>query len=67
MELVPLLMQGRQHLDLVADTLIEPLSELDIKPDQAEDLIMTAVLALIGSGRFEEALAIADQMSVPES
>ncbi|ASP29465.1 MAG TPA: hypothetical protein DCX71_15070 [Erythrobacter sp.] len=60
MELVPLLMQGRQHLDLVADTLIEPLSELDIKPDQAEDLIMTAVLALIGSGRFEEALAITD-------
>ncbi|MBH1945396.1 AAA family ATPase [Erythrobacter sp. YJ-T3-07] len=58
LELAPLLMQDRQHLDLVADTLIEPLDDLEIKPEQAEDVIMTAVLALIGSGRFDEALTL---------
>ena len=38
--------------------MIEPLDDLEIKPEQAEDLIMTAVLALIGSGRFDEALTL---------
>lgn len=58
MELATLLMQDRQHLDLVADTLTKPLKDPDLKPEQAEDLILTALLALIGSGRFEEALTL---------
>lgn len=66
-ELAPLLMQSRQRLDLVADTLIEKLGELDLRTDQAVDIILTAVLALIGAGRFADAIDLLDDNSLQET
>lgn len=66
-ELAPLLMQNRQRLNLVADTLIEKLGELDLRVDQAVDIILTAVLALIGAGRFADAIDLLDDNSLQDT
>lgn len=56
-QLAPYLMTGREHLGHVADVLVQELERPEHSDDLSGDLVNNISIALIGAGRFEEALS----------
>lgn len=56
-----LLMQDRANHSFVADQLLAASSNENVSPEQGEDVTNAVMLALIGAGRFREALEIGDR------
>ena len=59
LQLAPLLMSSREHLDMVADEMVRLSSSEAVSEKRRADPLNAAELALIGAGRFAEAIAIA--------
>lgn len=62
--LAHLLMQDRSNHDLVADEMLSSLTGADVSDEQVGNAENAAMLALIGAGRFQEALDLISDSAV---